>query len=99
MAEHTHSGPVELGASMDYTEHDRTYSGFLGLTKITILASVATLQSLALFGLANNGFWLGALMILLMGAGSVVGVIAKGSGKALVGVVIIGFVLMALALG
>jgi hypothetical protein len=99
MAEHTHSGPVELGAPMDYAEHSRTYAGFVGLTKITLLATVATLQALALFGLASNGFWLGVLMIVLMGAGCVAGVIGKGSAKALVGVVIIGFVLMALALG
>ena len=28
MAEH-HSGPAEVGASMDYAEHDKTYRGFL----------------------------------------------------------------------
>jgi hypothetical protein len=99
MAEHTPSGPVELGAPMDYAEHDRTYSGFVGFTKISILATVATLQALALFGLANNGFWLGVLQLLLMTAASIVGVIAKGSVKALVGVVVVGFLLMALALG
>ncbi|TIT49940.1 MAG: aa3-type cytochrome c oxidase subunit IV, partial [Mesorhizobium sp.] len=33
MAEHTPTGPVELGAKMDYAEHDRTYAGFLALAK------------------------------------------------------------------
>jgi hypothetical protein len=99
MAEHTSSAPAELGAPMDYEEHERTYEGFLALTKITALACVAILQSLTLFGLANNGFWLGVIMIVLMAAASVVGLISNGSVKALIGVVIIGFVFMALALG
>ncbi len=99
MAEHTPSGPVEMGAPMDYAEHDRTYAGFVSLTKISLLATVATLQALALFGLANNGFWLGVLQILLITAASIIGFVTKGSIKALVGVVIIGFLLMALALG
>lgn len=99
MAEDTHTGPVELGAPMDYAEHDRTYAGFIALTKITILATIATLQALVLFGIASNAFWLGVLMIVLMTAASVAGLVMKGSVKALVGVVIIGFLLMALTLG
>jgi hypothetical protein len=99
MAEHTSSGPAELGAPMDYAEHERTYVGFVELTKITVLACIAILQALALFGLAANGFWLGVLMIVLMTAATVVGIISKGSVKALIGVVIIGFVFMALTLG
>ena len=33
MADHTPTGPVELGAKMDYAEHDRTYAGFVTLAK------------------------------------------------------------------
>lgn len=99
MAEHTHSGPAELGAPMDYPEHHRTFAGFVALTKVTVLATIATLQALVLFGIADNAFWLGVLMILLMIAASVVAFVTKGSIKALVGVVVIGFVLMALTLG
>lgn len=99
MAEHTSSAPAELGAPMDYAEHERTYGGFLALTKITVLACVAILQALTLFGLASNGFWLGVILIVLMMAASVVGIISKGSVKALIGVVILGLVFMALALG
>ena len=99
MAEHTPAAPAELGAPMDYQEHERTFQSFVSLTKISILAGIATLQSLTLFGLASNGFWLGMLLLLLMFAASAIAIITKGSVKALVGTVIIGFVFMALALG
>jgi hypothetical protein len=99
MAEHTHSGPVELGAPMDYAEHTRTFAGFVALTKVTALATIAVLQALVLFGIAANGFWLGVLMILLMFVATAVSLVMKGSIASLVGVVIIGFVFMVLTLG
>ena len=99
MAEHTHSGPVELGAEMDYAEHDRTFAGFVTLTKITVLATIAILQALVLFGIAAHGFWLGVLMILLMFVATAIGAFSKGSAGALVGVVVLGFVFMILTLG
>ena len=98
MAEHPPAGPAELGAPMDYEQHEHTYAGFLNVTKVGILGTVATLQALTLFGLANNGFWLGVLMLLLMSVASVISFVS-GSMKTLVGVVIIGFLLMALTLG
>ncbi len=99
MAEHSPSGPVQVGASMDYPEHERTYGGFVALTKVGTAATIAILQALVLFGLANNAFWLGVLMIVLTTIASIIGVVAKGDIKALVGVIVIGFVLMALTLG
>lgn len=99
MAEQTPSEPVELGAPMDYAEHNRTYDGFIILTKIGTLATIAILQALTLYGLAANGFWAGTLLLVLMLIGTVIGMLTKGSVKALVGVIIIGFILMALLLG
>ncbi len=99
MAEHMPASPAELGAPMDYQEHERTFQGFVSLTKVSVLATIATLQSLAIFGLASNGFWLGTLLLLMVFAATAIAIIAKGSVKALVGVVLIGFVFMALALG
>lgn len=99
MAEHAHSGPAELGAPMDYPEHRRTFEGFVSLTKITTLATVAILQALVLFGIANNAFWLGVLMILLLSVASVIGLVLKGNIKPLVAVIVLGFVFMALTLG
>jgi hypothetical protein len=99
MAEHAHTGPAELGAPMDYAEHRRTFANFVSLTKITTLATIIVLQALALFGLANNGFWLGVLMIVLMTIAATIGIFSKGSIKALVVVIVLGFVFMALTLG
>ena len=99
MAEQTSSGPVEQGAPMDYAEHERTFAGFVALTKIGILATVAVLQALLLFGIAANGFWLGVLLILLATIATIIGMVARGSITALVVVVVIGFVFMALTLG
>ncbi len=99
MAEHVHSGPAEVGAPMDYAEHRRTFAGFVSLTKIVALATIATLQALALFGLAANGFWLGALLIVLMMVASAIGFISKGSATPLVIVLVLGFLFIALTLG
>ena len=99
MAEHVHSGPAEVGAPMDYAEHRRTFAAFVSLTKITSLACIATLQALVLFGIAANGFWLGALLLILMMVASAIGLISKGSIAPLVIVVVLGFAFMALTLG
>ncbi len=84
---------------MDYAAHQSSFASFVALTKIAVLATVAILQSLTLFGIAAHGFWLGVLMILLMFVATAVGLFTNGSIKALVGVVILGFLLMVLALG
>lgn len=99
MAEHVESGPVELGAAMDYAEHERTFNGFIALTKITLLATLIIVQALTLFGVAANGFWLGVLLLVLMLAATIIGLATKGSIHALVGVLVIGFVFMILTLG
>lgn len=99
MAEHTHSGPAEVGAPMDYPAHRDTYASFVALTKITALACIAVLQALLLFGVATGGFWLGVLMIVLMMIAGGIGLASKGNIKPLIGVVIIGFLFMALKLG
>ncbi|MGC4026852.1 MAG: aa3-type cytochrome c oxidase subunit IV [Mesorhizobium sp.] len=47
MADHSPSGPVEVGAAMDYSEHDKTYNMFLGLTKYGTLFCVALMVAMA----------------------------------------------------
>lgn len=97
MAEQISSGHAELGAPMDYREHERTYSGFITLSKIGVLASIASLLSLALFSFGGGaGFWWGTLMLLLMVASTVIGIVAKGTVRPLIVVNVLGFILLAL---
>ena len=46
MAEETPTGPVEMGADMDYAEHEKTYSIFLFMTKYGIIVCSALMLSL-----------------------------------------------------
>jgi hypothetical protein len=97
MAEHTHSGPAEVGAPMDYAEHERTFASFVALTRITILACLNTLIALTLFAFGSGGFWLGTLLIVLMSVAVVIGLVAKGTVKPLVVVSIIGVIFFVLS--
>ena len=100
MAEHIHSGPAELGAPMDYAEHERTFHGFVTLTKLTILATIDTLLALVLFAFGGGaGFWLGVLLLLLMAIALVIGLAAKGTVKPLLVVTVIGLLLVAISVG
>ncbi len=98
MAEHAHSGPAELGAPMDYAEHERTYDGFVAFTKIGVVASIITVVALAIFAFGGGwGFWLGTLLLILMMIATVIGLMAKGTVRPLVVVAVIGVLLMALS--
>ena len=67
MADHTPAGPVELGAQMDYAEHDRTYKGFLGLAKYGSLICAAILIAMA-FGFFVGGFFSALIVFILITA-------------------------------
>jgi Bacterial aa3 type cytochrome c oxidase subunit IV len=70
MADHTPTGPVELGAKMDYAEHDRTYAGFVSLAKYGSLFCLALLLALA-FGFFAGGFFSGTILfVLILAAGA-----------------------------
>ncbi len=70
MADHSPTGPVELGAQMDYAEHDRTYHGFLALAKYGSLVCAAILIAMA-FGFFVGGFFSATILfILIMAAGT-----------------------------
>lgn len=62
MADHTPSGPLEMGAEMDYSEHDKTYSGFLAMTKYGTLVLVALLVAMA-FGFFGGGGFISAVIL------------------------------------
>lgn len=64
MADHTPTGPVELGAQMDYSEHERTYHGFTVLAKYGTLVCVAIMIGMA-FGFFVGGAISGFIVFLL----------------------------------
>ena len=70
MADHSPTGPVELGAKMDYAEHDRTYAGFLALAKYGSLFCGALLIAMA-FGFFAGGFFSALILFgLIMAVGA-----------------------------
>jgi hypothetical protein len=99
MAEHAHSGPAELGAPMDYAQHEQTFAAFVMLVKLAILATVDVLLALTLYGFGSGGFWLGTLMIVLMIIATAIGLAAKGTVKPLVITTIIGILLVIVSVG
>lgn len=51
---HEDTGPLEVGAAMDYAEHDKTYAGFVNLAKYGTLACVSLMAAMA-FGFFAGG--------------------------------------------
>jgi hypothetical protein len=71
MAEH-HNGPVELGAPMDYPEHEKTYNFFIAAAKYGTLFCVALLVAMAAGFFTSAGFFSSLLLLILI---NVLGVI------------------------
>ena len=70
MADHTPTGPVEMGAKMDYVEHDKTYHRFLTLAKFGSLVCGGLLASMAFAFFTTAGFFSAfVLFILICAAG------------------------------
>ena len=68
MADHTPTGPVEMGAEMDYQEHEKTYSMFLTLAKYGTLHCVALLVAMAFGFFTTAGFFSALILFLLISA-------------------------------
>ncbi len=66
MADHTPTGPVELGAKMDYDEHQKTYSLFISLTKYGALVCVALLVAMAFGFFTTAGFFSGLILFIVI---------------------------------
>lgn len=67
MSEH-HSGPVEVGASMDYAEHDKTYNGFLFAAKYGTMAVVVLMICMAVGFFTSAGFFFSVLLFVVLTA-------------------------------
>jgi hypothetical protein len=66
---HENTGPLEVGAAMDYSEHEKTFAGFVNLAKYGTLACVALMIAMA-FGFFAGGLVSGtAIWIIVMVAG------------------------------
>ena len=68
MADHTPDGPLEMGAQMDYAEHDKTYSRFLALTKYGSLHVAALLIAMAFLFFTSAGFISALILFVLISA-------------------------------
>jgi hypothetical protein len=68
MADHTPTGPVELGASMDYAEHEQTYSLFVSLAKYGALHCLALLIAMAFGFFTSAGFFSALILFILISA-------------------------------
>lgn len=66
MADHSPTGPVELGAEMDYSEHDKTYHRFLLLAKYGSLFCVALLVAMAFGFFTPAGFISSTILFVLV---------------------------------
>ena len=65
MADHSPAGPVELGANMDYAEHEKTYGAFLALAKYGSLFCAALLIAMA-FGFFAGGFFSALILFVIV---------------------------------
>lgn len=68
MADHTPTGPVELGAEMDYPEHEHTYNLFLTLTKYGAMHVIALLIAMAFGFFTSAGFFSALILFILISA-------------------------------
>lgn len=68
MADNTPTGPVELGAEMDYAEHEQTYSLFLGVLKYGTIVTVALLIAMAFGFFTSAGFFSATILFVLITA-------------------------------
>ena len=65
MAEHSPGGPLEVGAQMDYPEHQKTYNRFLAMTKYGTIAVIALLIAMA-FGLLGGGGFISSIFVFVV---------------------------------
>ena len=66
MADHsTDTGPLEIGAKMDYAEHKQTYGRFISLAKWGAIFCVGLMAAMA-FGFFVGGFFSGTLLLVLI---------------------------------
>jgi Bacterial aa3 type cytochrome c oxidase subunit IV len=68
MADHPPAGPVELGAAMDYPEHEKSYRLFLDMAKYGTLHVIALLIAMAFGFFTSAGFVSSVILFILISA-------------------------------
>jgi hypothetical protein len=63
------NGPVETGAVMDYSEHDKTYSMFLAGAKYGTIVIVALLIAMAIYFFTGAGAIASILAFIVLSIG------------------------------
>jgi hypothetical protein len=66
MADHSPTGPVETGATMDYSEHEKTYSMFIALAKYGTLFCAALMIAMAFGFFTSAGFFSATILFILV---------------------------------
>ena len=66
MAHHSPAGPVEMGAPMDYPEHEMTYRLFVGLAKYGTLHVVALMIAMAFGFFTSAGFFSSLILFIVI---------------------------------
>lgn len=66
MADKQPEGPAEMGAEMDYAEHERTYDLFLTISKYSCLVVAATLIAMAFGFFTAAGFISSTILFILI---------------------------------
>lgn len=65
MAEH-HSGPVETGAAMDYSEHEKTYNLFIHGAKYGTMFCITLLIAMAAGFFTSAGFFSALVLLIIL---------------------------------
>ncbi|MCD2174032.1 aa3-type cytochrome c oxidase subunit IV [Rhizobium sp. C4] len=71
MAEHQ-SGPVELGAPMDYKEHEKSYDLFIKGAKYGTMIIVFLMIAMAVGFFTSAGFLFSVLLFIILSVGGIV---------------------------
>ncbi|WP_320198156.1 aa3-type cytochrome c oxidase subunit IV [Agrobacterium sp. rho-13.3] len=65
MSEH-HTGPVEVGAAMNYSEHEKTYDGFLAAAKYGTMLLTVLMIAMAVGFFTTGGLFGGFLVFVIL---------------------------------
>jgi len=63
------SGPLEMGAEMDYAEHEKTYSFFVAASKWGTMLVVTLLIAMAFGFFTTAGFFSATILFIILSVG------------------------------